>query len=169
MTHADFHLAELNIARLRAPLDAPELKEFVDFLDPVNRFAEESPGFVWRLVGDDGQSSSYLPPAYDDPMVITNLSVWTSLASLRDFMYGTVHRYFLQSRRKWFERMTQPHVVLWWIPAGELPTLDDAKSRLQLLEDQGSTSAAFTLENPYDADGMPLSRESGSHERSEPA
>src|SRR5687767_12832148 len=74
-----FHLAEFNISRLKAPLDNPSMKEFVDFLDPVNTFAGGSPGFVWRLAAGDGAASTYLPPSYDDPMVITNLTVWTDL------------------------------------------------------------------------------------------
>ena len=153
------HLAQLNIARLAAPLDSPQLKEFVDFLDPVNRFAEESPGFVWRLVGEDGQSSSYLPAAFDDPMVIVNMSVWEDLASLRQFMYQSVHRYFLQNRRKWFEKRDGPSTVLWWVPASEIPTLTEAKEKLRLLETQGPTPDAFSLRVTFDASGMPLPRE----------
>jgi hypothetical protein len=153
------HLAQLNIARLVAPLDSPPLKEFVDFLDPVNRFAEESPGFVWRLVGEDGQSSSYLPPAFADPLTIVNMSVWQDLASLQQFIYQTVHRYFLQSRRKWFEKLDGPSTVLWWIPAGQLPTLDEAKEKLRLLEARGPTPDAFSLTVAFDAGGAPLARE----------
>ena len=100
MANDTVHLAQFNISRLNAPLDTPSLKEFVDFLDPVNAFAEQSPEFVWRLMAADGAAASYLPPAYDDPMMITNLTVWTDLESLRVFAYETVHRYFLQSRRR---------------------------------------------------------------------
>ena len=100
MADDTFHLAQFNISRLKVPLDDPSLKEFVDFLDPVNAFAEQSPGLVWRLTAADGAAASYLPSSYGDSMMITNLTVWTDLESLRVFAYETVHRYFLQSRRK---------------------------------------------------------------------
>jgi hypothetical protein len=153
-----FHLAEFNVSRLRAPLDSPTLKEFADFLDPVNAFAEQSPGFVWRLAAADGQAAAYLPPVYDDPLVITNLTVWTDLASLRAFAYETVHRYFLQSRRKWFDRAVGRQVVLWWVPAGHLPGLDEAKRRLVLLEERGPSAEAFTFQEAVDPAGRPLAR-----------
>ncbi len=93
-----FHLAQLNVSRLLAPLDSPTLKEFVAFLAPVNAYAEQSPGFVWRLSTPDGLSSSYMPSLFADPMMITNLTVWTDVDSLRAFTYQTVHKYFLHSR-----------------------------------------------------------------------
>jgi alkylation response protein AidB-like acyl-CoA dehydrogenase len=150
------HLAEFNIARLRAPMDAPATREFADFLDPVNRFAEQSPGFVWRLAAEDGRGSSYLPPAYDDPLVITNLTVWTDLDALRAFAYQTVHRYFLQARRKWFAPLAGPTVVLWWVPAGHRPGLDEARARLARLAADGPSAAAFTLQQAYGPDAAPL-------------
>ena len=139
-----------------APLDAPLMKEFVDFLDPVNRFADESPGFVWRMQGKGGQASSYLPSPFADPLMITNLTVWADLDALRGFTYQTVHRYFLQSRRKWFDRVDGHQLVLWWIPAGEIPTLAEAKRRLELLEGYGPSAEAFTLQAAFDAAGGPL-------------
>jgi len=42
-----WHLAQVNIADPRAPLDSPELAELVANLDPVNALADASPGFVW--------------------------------------------------------------------------------------------------------------------------
>jgi hypothetical protein len=158
MADDTFHLAQFNISRLKAPLDDPSLKEFVDFLDPVNAFAEQSPGFVWRLTAADGAAASYLPSPYEDPMVITNLTVWTDLESLRVFAYETVHRYFLQSRRKWFDRPAGKQVVLWWIPAGQLPTLEEAKAKLRLLEERGPSVSAFTFHDAFDEAGQPVPR-----------
>lgn len=153
-----FHLAQFNISRLSAPLDDPSMKEFVDFLDPVNAFADQSIGFVWRLTAAEGQAASYLPPPYPDPMMITNLTLWTDLESLRVFAYETVHRYFLQSRRKWFDRVEGKQVVLWWVPAGHLPTLDEAKLALCRLEDHGPTAEAFTFHDVFDPSGQPMPR-----------
>ena len=151
-----FHLAEFNVSRLLAPLDSPQLREFVAFLGPVNAFAEQSPGFVWRLTAPDGQSSSYLPSPFTDPMMITNLTVWTDIDALRGFTFQTVHKYFLQSRRSWFERLASRGLVLWWLPAGHDPTLDEAMARLNLLEELGPTKEAFTFQDAFDSAGNPL-------------
>ena len=148
-----FYIAEFNISRLKAPLDSPMMKEFVDFLDPVNRFAEDSPGYVWRLAAPNGQASSYLPPAYDDEMIVTNLTIWKDIQSLRNFAYKTVHTYFLRSRKKWFEQAADPQVVLWWIPKGHLPTVEEAKQKLRCLQENGPTAEAFTFQVPFDIYG----------------
>ena len=113
---------------------------------------------MWRLTAADGAAASYLPSPYDDPMMITNLTVWTDLESLRVFAYETVHRYFLQSRRKWFDRPAGKQVVLWWIPAGQLPTLEEAKAKLGLLEERGPSVGAFTFHDAFDEAGQPVPR-----------
>jgi hypothetical protein len=151
-----YHLALFNIALLKAPLDAPEIKEFVDFLAPVNAHAEQMPGFVWRLTAPNGEPSSFIPSPFEDPLMITNLAVWTSVESLRTFVYDTVHRYFLQSRRKWFERIERRALVLWWIPAGHEPTLEEAVAKLEHLETHGPTPDAFTFQDLFETDGTPV-------------
>ena len=148
-----YHLAEFNISRLKAPLDAPEMKEFVDFLDPVNRFGEESPGFVWRLSTADGQSSTYLPPAYDDKMIVTNLTVWKDIESMKNFVYHTVHAYFLRNRKQWFDQIAEQRFVLWWVKEDHRPTLEEAKQKLLYLQEHGPTSHAFTLQISFDSNG----------------
>jgi hypothetical protein len=149
----DFVLAQFNITRLKAPLDAPETKEFADFLAPVNRFAEESPGFIWRLVGPDGESSSYLAPIYDDPMVVTNLSVWQDIDSLKNFVYQSVHVYFLRNRKKWLEQASSTPMVLWWVPRGHFPTAQEGKEKLRQLEELGPGPGAFTFQVSFDSEG----------------
>ena len=158
MPDPQFHLAEFNVSRLLAPLDSPQLREFVAFLGPVNAFAEQSPGFVWRLTAPDGQSSSYLPSPFTDPMMITNLTVWTDIDALRAFTFQTVHKYFLQSRRSWFERLASRGLVLWWLPTGHEPTLDEAMAKLNFLEEFGPTNEAFTFQDAFDPAGNPLPR-----------
>jgi len=154
-----FHLAEFNISRLKAPLDSPSMKEFVDFLDPVNRFGEQSPGFIWRLSTPEGQSSTYLPPAYDDEMIVTNLTVWKDIDSLKHFAYHTVHAYFLRNRKQWFDQITDRQFVLWWINKDHLPTLEEAKQKLIHMQQNGPTSGAFTLQVPFDSYGNRLKAE----------
>lgn len=146
-----YQLAQLNIARLVAPLDAPELRGFVEALDPVNAIADAAPGFVWRLQTDEGDATSLRP--YDDDMLIVNMSVWESLESLADFVYRSDHQRIMRGRRQWLERMAEAYVVLWWVPAGHLPTVEEARQRLELLRANGPTPEAFTFRSPFPSPG----------------
>lgn len=148
-----YYLAQANIAKFRAKLDNPIMKEFVDFLEPVNRFAEESEGFVWRLKDDDGRSASYIESPFKDEMMAVNVSVWEHLDSFKNFVYGSVHHYFLRNKKKWFDLKGPSQFVMWWIPQGTLPTLDMAKEKLELLEENGPSPDAFTLKEFYDHKG----------------
>ena len=146
-------LAEINIARLNAPLESPEVKEFRDFIDPINQLAVDSPGFVWRLKGSSGESTTDLEetPWDYDPRIIVNLSVWKDLESLRNYAFTTVHSYFLRNRQKWFSKLGHPHLAMWWVEEGTQPDLTEAKRRLDLLESRGPTAAAFTFARPFPA------------------
>ncbi|GIJ35932.1 DUF3291 domain-containing protein [Verrucosispora sp. WMMD703] len=144
---ADHHVAQLNIARLRAPLDSPELADFVALLPEVNDLAERSPGYVWRLQDESGDATALRP---FEPDIIVNLTVWQSIESLRGFVYRTAHLEPMRRRREWFLPLDRPHLVLWWIPAGVLPTLAEAAERLELLR-RGPSPEAFTLREPYPA------------------
>ena len=144
VTPEDFHLAQVNIALPRAPLDAPLLAEFVAQLEPVNAAADHSPGFVWRLQTEEGDATGIR--AFGDDRLIVNMSVWQSLEALRAFVYSArAHLDVLRRRREWFESFTEAYLVLWWIPAGEIPTVRDAEERLALLRACGPTEDAFTF------------------------
>jgi hypothetical protein len=143
---AAFHLAQVNLATLRAPLDSPELAGFVAQLEPVNALADQSPGFVWRLQTEDGDATAIRP--FEDDRVIVNLSVWASLEALRSFVYASRHLDVMRQRRAWFHRMPDPFMALWWVPAGTIPTVAEAKDRLELLARRGPTAAAFTFRAP---------------------
>jgi len=148
VTVARFHLAQLNIALPRAPLDAPLLSEFVAALEPVNAAADASPGFVWRLQTDDGDATGI--SAFGDDRLVVNMSVWESLEALRAFVYGERgHLSVMRRRREWFERMAEAYLVLWWLPAGELPTIADAEERLALLRAMGPSPDAFTFRRHF--------------------
>ena len=146
---AEWHLAQLNIARLRAPLDSPELADFVAALDPINALADAAPGFVWRLQTEDGDATSIR--AFDDHMLIVNMSVWESLDALSDFVYRSDHRAVMAGRRQWFDRMAEAYTVLWWVPAGHEPTVEEAKARLETLRRGGPSAEAFTFKAPWPA------------------
>ncbi|MBL1075508.1 DUF3291 domain-containing protein [Nocardia sp. 2] len=143
-----YHLAEMNNATLRHPLDDPRMADFTTNLAPVNALAEQSPGFVWRLVDDEGSDATSLRPLGDD--VIINISVWESRKALWDYIYRSHHLDFLRRRNEWFERPREPMIVLWWIPIGHTPTLEEALDRLKLLRAQGPSPQAFTLREDYD-------------------
>jgi hypothetical protein len=144
---AAHHLAQVNIATLRAPLDGPELAGFVAQLEPINALADQHPGFVWRLQTEDGDATAIRP--FDDDRVMVNLSVWASLEALRAFVYATRHLEVMRHRRAWFRRMPDPYLALWWVPAGTIPTVAEAKDRLELLASQGPTAGAFTFRAPF--------------------
>jgi hypothetical protein len=148
-----YHLAQANIARFKASLDHPKMKEFVDFLEPVNKFAEESKGFVWRLTDDDGKSASYIESPFKDEMMAINISVWEDLDSFKDFVYGSVHSYFLRNKKKWFAMDGTSQFVMWWLPEGELPTLQMTKQKLEELELKGPSPSAFTIKEFYNHQG----------------
>ena len=133
---SNYRLAQINIAKLKAPLDSPELRDFVDNLDRINALAEGSDGFVWRLKGE-GNDATSLRPFGDD--VIVNMSVWRDVEALKDFAYRSGHVEIMRRRREWFTRMAEAYMVLWWVPAGHEPTLEEAAQRLERVRSQGPT------------------------------
>ena len=146
---AAYELAQVNIARLRFPLDSPELKDFVDALDPVNAVADAADGFVWRLQSDSGDATDIA--VFDDVWLIINMSTWRDTDALTAFMYQGQHRELLARRREWFERVEEAMVVLWWVPAGHRPTVAEAEERLLHLREHGAAPYAFTLRTSYPA------------------
>jgi hypothetical protein len=144
-----FHLAQVNVGRLLAPIDDPLIADFVAQLDAVNALADVSPGFIWRLKDESGNATTI--PAFDDPRMIINMSLWESLEALRDYVYRSDHTKVLTRRRDWFEKLDRPHLALWWLPAGTLPTVEEAKRRLQILAERGPTPDAFTFRDRFPA------------------
>src|SRR5262245_52447199 len=119
------HLAQVNIARMKGPLDSPVMAGFVARLDEINALADRSPGFVWRLQTGEGDAT-YLRP-YDDDRILFNLSVWESIEHLRQYVYRSAHAEVLRSRQEWFRKFESVHLALWWVPPGHLPSVDEAK------------------------------------------
>ena len=145
-------LAQVNIGRLRAPLDSPQLADFVAALDPVNAAADAAPGFVWRLQTEDGNATSVRAFEWDQAGsagVIVNMSVWETPEALAAFVYSDTHRQVLRSRRQWFERMTEAYTALWWIPRGHVPGTAEAEDRILHLRESGPTPYAFTLREHF--------------------
>jgi hypothetical protein len=142
------HLAQLNVGRLRAPMDDPQIDDFRNNLEPINALAEASPGYVWRLQDESGDATSINP--FGDELEIVNLTVWESIDALADFTYRSGHVEFLRRRREFFEAPSQPIVCLWWIPEGTIPTVEDAIARLEHLRAHGPTPTAFTFRQRFE-------------------
>lgn len=142
-----FHLAQLNMAKARDTINSEKMKGFVNRLDEINALADARPGFVWRLQTEDGDSTSI--QAFDDPTLIINMSIWTDIDSLKDFVYKSIHIELVRDRESWFSKMQQVHQVLWWTPENCIPTVEEGKIRLQHLEDNGPSEYAFTFSRPF--------------------
>ena len=143
-----WHVAQVNVGRLRAPVDDPLIAEFVAGLDRINALADVAPGFVWRLQTEDGNATSVRAFEWDQAGsagVIMNMSVWETPEALAAFVYSDTHRRVLARRRQWFERMTEAYTALWWIARGTVPTPADAEDRVRRLRAHGPTADAFTL------------------------
>jgi Domain of unknown function (DUF3291) len=143
MAERAYHIAQINIGRMAAPLDSPIMAEFMNNLDRINALAESSPGFIWRLIGDGNNATSLRP--FDDDMIIVNMSVWKTVEDLQQYVYHSAHAGFIRKRKEWFSRMNQAFMGLWWIPAGHIPTVDEAKEHLEHLRAHGESEYTFTF------------------------
>ncbi|HEY3240190.1 MAG TPA: DUF3291 domain-containing protein [Acidimicrobiia bacterium] len=142
-----FQVAQFNLARLRAPLDAPGSADFVAALEPINALADKTPGFVWRLQTDEGNATSI--HLFDDDMIIVNMSVWETVEALSDFTYRSEHRSVMARRREWFDKVDEVYLVLWWVPAGTVPAPQEGIARLERLRQDGPSPEAFTFKAPF--------------------
>lgn len=139
------HLAQLNVGRATDDIDSERMSEFIGALERINRIAERSPGFVWRLADGEGGGATGIKVS-DDPRFIINLSVWETPETLEHFVWNTVHKQFFRRRAKWFEPPAKPYFVMWWVPKGHIPTPAEALERLDHLRAKGSSDHAFGWE-----------------------
>lgn len=139
-----YHLAELNVGRLVAPTDDPRVADFMNNLDRINGLGKRMPGFVWMMEGSgEPGTGNTEAKIHGDPQFVSNLTVWEDLPSLENFVWNTVHRQFYNRRAEWFEVMGKMHFVMWWVPEGHRPTLDEALARLDHLNEHGASDEAF--------------------------
>lgn len=143
------HLAQLNIARMRGARDSEIMSQFFARLDEINALGDRAPGFVWRLQEETGNATDIR--AFDDEWLIVNMSVWESPDALKAFTYSSAHADVMRSRRQWFEAHTEAYLVMWWIPAGHIPAIDEAKERLGHLQAYGESEYAFTFKQLFPA------------------
>lgn len=140
-------LAQINVARAIAPLDDQKMHGFVTQLDEINRLAESAPGFIWRLQTEFGDATDI--QAFDDPQMIVNMSVWDSIQSLKSYVYSGEHLDAVKRRAEWFHRISTPHLALWWISEGHVPSINEGLEALTNIARFGSTHKAFTIAKPF--------------------
>lgn len=141
-------LVQVNVAKMLAPTDDPVMAEFMANLEPINALADAAPGFVWRLQAEGGNATSL--QVFDDTLIIVNMSVWTSVESLKEYVYKGRHVDFVRRRKAWFEKYVGMHYALWWIPAGYVPSVWEAKERLEHRELYGDTEKAFSFQKVFE-------------------
>ena len=138
------HLAQLNIGRLVADTDSPRVAEFMGALDRINGIGRRMPGFVWIMEGSGApRTGNTEAKIAGDPRFVSNLTVWESVESLEAFVWNTIHRQFYERRAEWFEVLNGMHFVMWWVPEGHRPLLDEGLARLARQEAQGDSDEAF--------------------------
>ena len=146
-----FHLAQINIALAKAAMDDPLMSGFVARLEDINKLADGSPGFVWRLQTEYGDATALQP--YNDDRIIVNMSVWETPEQLKDYVYRSVHSKVMRQRKKWFEKFDKMYYAMWWIPAGHIPTIEEAKERLEYLQKHGESKYSFSFSKLYPSPG----------------
>ncbi|MEE9319547.1 MAG: DUF3291 domain-containing protein [Granulosicoccus sp.] len=146
-----FHLAQINIALAQASMDSDVMKGFANRLDEINALADSSPGFIWRLQTETGDATSI--QAFDNPMMLVNMSVWGSMEALKSYVYKSAHVELIRDRDAWFAKLIEVHQALWWVPAGHIPSVNEGKEKLEVLQKNGPTKAAFTFAKNFEPDG----------------
>ncbi|HJS39096.1 MAG TPA: DUF3291 domain-containing protein [Burkholderiales bacterium] len=155
-----WHLAQLNIGIIKAPMDSPVMADFAANLDRINALAEATPGFVWRLQTEEGNATAIRP--FENENLLLNMSVWRDVESLGKYVYHSAHVEIMRRRREWFEHMDEAFLVLWWVPQGHRPGVAEAVARLELLRAKGPTAEAFTFRHAFPApDAAPSQARAG--------
>ena len=134
------YLAQLNIAQPLYALDDRRMDGFMKNITFINGEGEKAEGFVWILKDETGGATEIETPF---PDMIVNMTVWESLEALKSFVFEAIHMKFIDKKAKWFSEMKEAHFVMWWIDEGHIPSLDEAKERLDHLRENGDSDFAF--------------------------
>lgn len=145
-------LAQANIARTLAPMDDPIMQDFANALDEINQLAEKTEGFIWRMQDESGNSTNI--KIFEDDMLLINMSVWKDADSLFEYTYKSDHVKFFRRKREWFDKLDSMHMVLWWVEHDKIPTPQEARERLDYLNEHGVTPYAFTFKQRFTVDEM---------------
>ncbi|MEJ2710422.1 MAG: DUF3291 domain-containing protein [Anaerolineales bacterium] len=137
-----FHLIHANIAVARAPLDHPQMADFMARVDRIDAIAAGTPGFVSQPTPADSGS------IFKEPELL-NLSIWESVESIHSFTYSGQHAAALERRAEWFVQKQKYNYVLYWEEAGEIPLESEIQQRLEHLRTHGPTPYAFTFDQAF--------------------
>jgi len=146
-----YHIAQVNMGHIKAPLDDPIMAGFMNRLDELNALADTSPGFVWRLQTNSGNATYFRPYEHDD-RILLNMSVWETIEALKNYVYRTVHAEIMRHRHKWFDKFRGEFIALWWVPVGHVPSIDEAKKRIAHLNAHGPTQFTFNFKTTFQPD-----------------
>ena len=143
----NYQIAQINIAQAQDSMESETMNGFVERLDEINTLADKSPGFVWRLETEEGDATAI--QAFDDPLMIVNMSVWENIESLKNYVYKSMHVELIRDRDAWFNKITKVHQALWWVPEGHIPSIEEGKKKLNYLQQHGSNDEVFTFAKPF--------------------
>jgi len=150
-------LAQLNIAEALYDADDARMGGFTGRIEVINALADRSPGFIWRLVDDDETDGALsLRMEGEGDYTLVNMSIWASIENLFGFIYKTAHAKVMQGKEDWFNPMRKNHMVLWWIEDGHIPSLDEAKAKLDMIRANGPSPEAFDFQTPFSEQGNPI-------------
>lgn len=142
-----FHIAQVNVAQAKADMDSDLMQGFTSRLDEINALADGADGFIWRLKEDGGSATAIR--IFDDPLLLINMSVWANLDALKHYVCKSLHVELIKDREAWFNKMGESHQALWWIPAGHIPSIEEAQKQLEYIRKHGPSAQAFTFAKPY--------------------
>jgi Domain of unknown function (DUF3291) len=142
-----YNLAQLNIGIIKGAMDSPIMADFAANLARINALAEQTPGFVWRLQGEEGDATAIRP--FENANLLVNMSVWRDIESLRQYVYHSDHVELMRRRKEWFEKMPEAFLVLWWVPRAHQPTIAEAVAKLEILRTNGPSAEAFTFRHAF--------------------
>ena len=143
----EFQLAQINVAKAVADMDSETMSGFASRLEEINALADQASGFVWRLQSEDGDATAI--SAFEDDLMLINISVWDGIESLKAFVYRSIHIELIQGRDAWFNKMPAAHQALWWVPAGHIPTEEEGKAKLAQIREHGPSQSVFTFGQPF--------------------
>ena len=134
-------IAQMNWGQMRYPLDDHRMKEFADHLDEIYCLAENTPGFIWRIDGEE-LATELIDLGYNEKMS-TTVSVWQTIQDLHKYTYESAHGKYLDRTREWYEKVEGPQLVIWDVEHDERPSFREAQHRLDHLKEHGSSDYAY--------------------------
>jgi hypothetical protein len=140
----NLHLAEFNFGTLKYDWDDPRVADFANNLDLVNGLAAKADGFIWRMSDEDMETAQTdLHGVFANPRTASTLSVWRDGDSLSAFVWKTIHKKFYDRKAEWYDADGNGNLVMWRVPQGHKPTVQEGMERFNHMISKGETDYAF--------------------------